>query len=205
MRSGHVDDPDDYFAARVEAPLVIVPHSNKDAYLDRYALPDKGHTDRSDAFWPAPYWDIDTGFAALLMLLTVVDAGLGACFFGAPGRPDRRLPRGVRRAAGVHPDRGHLRRLQRRAAPATSVTGAVRRRMSCTTASGPSRTHRAEPALGVGAEQVLAGRAGDPAQDLLEVHRGPSPAIAGQLEVVGQRVDDLQAAAVLGGRRNRLG
>jgi nitroreductase len=29
-----------------------------------------------------PYWDIDTGFAALLMLLTVVDAGLGACFFG---------------------------------------------------------------------------------------------------------------------------
>ena len=64
--------------------MLIVPHSNKDAYLDRYAQPDKGFTDRSDAWWPAPYWDIDTGFAALLMLLTAVDAGLGACFFGIP-------------------------------------------------------------------------------------------------------------------------
>ena len=78
------DHPEDWFAANVEAPLLIVPLSNKDAYLDRYALPDKGFTDRSDAWWPAPYWDIDTGFASLLMLLTAVDAGLGACFFGIP-------------------------------------------------------------------------------------------------------------------------
>jgi nitroreductase len=77
-------DPENWFAANVDAPLLIVPHSNKDAYLDRYAEPDKGFTDRSDAWWPAPYWDIDTGFASLLMLLTAVDAGLGACFFGIP-------------------------------------------------------------------------------------------------------------------------
>ncbi|HTT52680.1 MAG TPA: nitroreductase family protein [Streptosporangiaceae bacterium] len=76
--------PEDWFAARVDAPLLIIPHSNKDAYLDRYARPDKGFTDRSEAWWPAPYWDIDTGFASLLMLLTAVDAGLGACFFGMP-------------------------------------------------------------------------------------------------------------------------
>jgi len=75
-------DPDGWFAAQVEAPMLIIPHSNKDAYLDRYAMPDKGFTDRSDAWWPAPYWDIDTGMASLLMLLTAVDAGLGACFFG---------------------------------------------------------------------------------------------------------------------------
>jgi nitroreductase len=75
---------DRWFAANVEAPLLIVPHSNKDVYLDRYAQADKGFTDRSDAWWPAPYWDIDTGFASLLMLLTAVDAGLGACFFGLP-------------------------------------------------------------------------------------------------------------------------
>lgn len=74
----------DWFAAQVDAPLVIVPHSDKDAYLDRYAQPDKGFTDRSQAWWPAPYWDIDTGFASLLMLLTAIDAGLGACFFGIP-------------------------------------------------------------------------------------------------------------------------
>ncbi|MDQ2740022.1 MAG: nitroreductase family protein [Actinomycetota bacterium] len=73
-----------WFAAQVDAPVVIVPCASKAAYLDRYAEPEKGHTDRSDAWWPAPYWDIDTGFASLLMLLTVVDQGLGACFFGLP-------------------------------------------------------------------------------------------------------------------------
>lgn len=78
------EDADQWFAANVRAPLLIVPHSHKDAYLDRYAQADKGFTDRSDAWWPAPYWDIDTGFASLLMLLSAVDAGLGACFFGMP-------------------------------------------------------------------------------------------------------------------------
>ena len=77
-------DAQNWFAANVEAPLLVVPLSNKDAYLDRYARPDKGFTDRSDAWWPAPYWDIDTGMAALLMLLSAVDEGLGACFFGIP-------------------------------------------------------------------------------------------------------------------------
>ncbi len=77
-------DPENWFAANVEAPLVIVALSNKNAYLDRYAQPDKGFTDRSDAWWPAPYWDIDTGFATLLMWLTATDAGLAACFFGVP-------------------------------------------------------------------------------------------------------------------------
>lgn len=66
------------------APLIIVPHSHKDAYLDRYAEPDKGWGDRDDARWAVPYWHIDTGMATLLVLLTAVDEGLGACFFGIP-------------------------------------------------------------------------------------------------------------------------
>ncbi|HEY3057598.1 MAG TPA: nitroreductase family protein [Chloroflexota bacterium] len=70
-----------------QAPLLVVCLSHKDAYLDRYAEPDKGWTDRSEAHWPAPYWDIDTGMAAMLILLTAVDAGLGALFFGIP--PDK--------------------------------------------------------------------------------------------------------------------
>ena len=78
------ENPERWFAATFEAPLLIVALSNKDVYLDRYARDDKGFTDRSDAWWPAPYWDIDTGFASLLMLLTAVDEGLGACFFGLP-------------------------------------------------------------------------------------------------------------------------
>jgi nitroreductase len=64
------------------APVVIVPLAHKQAYLDRYAAPDKGWADRAESRWPVPYWYIDTGFAALLMLLTAVDAGLGALFFG---------------------------------------------------------------------------------------------------------------------------
>ncbi len=77
-------DKENWHSATFEAPLVIVPCSNKEVYLDRYAQADKGHTDRSAAWWPSPYWDIDTGFASLLMLLTAVDLGLGACFFGLP-------------------------------------------------------------------------------------------------------------------------
>jgi nitroreductase len=68
------------------APLLIVCLSNKAAYLDRYAEPDKGRADRSESHWPAPYWDIDTGMAAMLILLTAVDTGLGALFFGVPAR-----------------------------------------------------------------------------------------------------------------------
>lgn len=66
------------------AQLIVVPHSNKSVYLDRYARPDKGWDDRDESRWPVPYWDIDTGFASMLMLLTAVDEGLGACFFGIP-------------------------------------------------------------------------------------------------------------------------
>jgi nitroreductase len=88
------------------APLVIVPLACKDVYLDRYAQPGKGWTDRDEARWPVPYWYIDTGFAALLILLTVVDEGLGAVFFGLPpenmadfraqyGVPDQWMPIGA--------------------------------------------------------------------------------------------------------------
>lgn len=67
------------------APLVIVCLSSKEAYLDRYAQPDKGWTDRDESRWPVPYWDIDAGMAALLILLTAEDQGLGALFFGVGG------------------------------------------------------------------------------------------------------------------------
>jgi nitroreductase len=75
---------DDWSRGMKRAPVIIVPLSCKAAYLDRYAAPDKGWTDRDESRWPVPYWDIDTGMAALLMLLTATDEGLGACFFGIP-------------------------------------------------------------------------------------------------------------------------
>jgi nitroreductase len=64
------------------APVIIVCLSNKMQYLRRYAMADKGWTDMDEKRWPVPYWDIDTGMAALNILLSAVDAGLGAVFFG---------------------------------------------------------------------------------------------------------------------------
>ena len=78
---------DDWLRRMRRAPLLVVPLSHKQAYLDRYAEPDKGAPDPDGSRWTVPYWDIDTGMAALLMLLTAVDEGLGACFFGIrPGQ-----------------------------------------------------------------------------------------------------------------------
>ncbi len=77
-------DPDSWLRGLMTAPVLILCLSDKDTYLDRYANDDKGWTDRSEDRWPVPYWDIDTGMAALLMLLVGVDAGLGGLFFGVP-------------------------------------------------------------------------------------------------------------------------
>ncbi len=91
------DAPDGWLARMRTAPLIIIPMSNKSVYLDRYAQADKGWTDRDEARWPVPYWDIDTGFAALLIHLTAVDRGLASCFIGLPA--DRVA--GFRAAFGV--------------------------------------------------------------------------------------------------------
>ncbi len=121
--------PDSWLTGMMRAPLLVVPHASRDAYLDRYAEADKGWTDRDEARWPVPYWYIDTGFASLLMLLGVVDAGLGACFFGIPpealatyrgafGVPDTYTPIGAIAVGYPAPDRRSpsLRRGRRPAA-----------------------------------------------------------------------------------------
>ncbi len=98
------------------APAIVVALSHKDAYLDRYAEEDKGWSDRDERRWPVPYWHVDTGFAALLMLLTAADSGLGASFFGifpeqlsgfreAFGVPDDHTPVGAMTVGHPAPDR----------------------------------------------------------------------------------------------------
>jgi nitroreductase len=77
-------EPDSWLRGMQSAPVLILAMSDKQAYLDRYAEPDKGWTDRDEARWPVPYWDIDTGMASLLVLLGAVDEGLVSCFFGVP-------------------------------------------------------------------------------------------------------------------------
>ena len=66
------------------APALVLCLSDPAAYLDRYAEPDKGWTDRSVEHWPVPYWDTDVAMAAMIILLGAVDDGLDALFFGVP-------------------------------------------------------------------------------------------------------------------------
>jgi nitroreductase len=106
------------------APVLVLCLSDPGTYLDRYAEPDKGWTDRDPARWPVPYWDVDTGMAALLMLLSAVDQGLGALFFGVPAaRHDA-----VRRAHGIPADR--------------RIVGVVALGHELARVEGSARTHR---------------------------------------------------------------
>ena len=80
-------EPDRWLVGMRTAPVLVLVWTAPGAYLDRYAEPDKGWTDRDPARWTAPYWHVDAGMTVLAMLYAAVDEGLGACFFGVP--PDR--------------------------------------------------------------------------------------------------------------------
>ena len=53
--------------------LLVLVWTSEDTYLDRYAEPDKGWTDRDPARWSAPYWYVDAGMASMAALLAAVD------------------------------------------------------------------------------------------------------------------------------------
>lgn len=75
------------------APVFVVVCTSEAVYRDRYMEPDKRLGDGTPLGalpWPVPYWHIDAGASMMLLLLTVVDEGLSACFFGlSPDRWDR--------------------------------------------------------------------------------------------------------------------
>jgi nitroreductase len=85
------------------APVVVALFVHPEAYLARYREPDKRASglggdgpSGDDGTWPVPYWFVDAGLAAMVMLLAASDAGLGACFLGNfRGEPDLRAVLGV--------------------------------------------------------------------------------------------------------------
>jgi nitroreductase len=66
-----------------EPPVIVLVLADKQAYLDRYAAPDKAGLGMDvEEGWPVPYWDMDAAMAVMLMLLTAVDEGVGAWWLG---------------------------------------------------------------------------------------------------------------------------
>ncbi|MGB3686324.1 MAG: nitroreductase family protein, partial [Ornithinimicrobium sp.] len=91
--------PDRWLRGVSSAPCLIVCCSDPEAYRRRYAEPDKAGDEPHP--WPIPYWDVDTGMAAMLMLLTAVDNELGGLFFGVPAH----AMDGVKGALSIPDDR----------------------------------------------------------------------------------------------------
>ena len=77
------------------APLLVVVVSSEAAYRRRYAEPDK----EAGAAFDVPWWHVDAAFAALLLQLAAIDAGLGALFFAAHQVPALRLAFGLPEAS----------------------------------------------------------------------------------------------------------
>ncbi|MDA8102842.1 MAG: nitroreductase family protein [Nitrospiraceae bacterium] len=67
------------------APCVMVPFQNREAYLHRYNASDKVYAGIETAEdFAAPFWTVDAAFAAMLVQLAAIDSGLGCLFFGLP-------------------------------------------------------------------------------------------------------------------------
>jgi nitroreductase len=80
---------EDYYVDQGFAPWIsgaaalVVVCTREDDYHDRYRQPDK-LDEGEEIEWPVPYWYVDAGAAAMLVLLAAVDEGLAAGVFGVP-------------------------------------------------------------------------------------------------------------------------
>ena len=64
------------------APVLVVLVISPASYHARYDEPDKARSGlAATAAWPVPWWWVDGGMAAQLLLLAAVDEGLGALLF----------------------------------------------------------------------------------------------------------------------------
>jgi nitroreductase len=84
------------------APVILLAYASAEAYVARYAEPDKAGTEASSgsganpdpegdpgpalgldaAEWPVPYWMGDAAFGVMTVLLCAVEAEMGACVLG---------------------------------------------------------------------------------------------------------------------------
>jgi nitroreductase len=70
----------------LQAPVLVIPVCEPDAYVRRYAEPDKAATGLGAGRdqWPVAYWTVDASFAAMALQYAAIDETLGVLFFGIP-------------------------------------------------------------------------------------------------------------------------
>jgi len=68
---------------KAAAPVHMVVLTREDDYRDRYRQRDKLQiTGGREIDWPAPYWYVDAGAAAMVLMLAAIDEGLETAIFG---------------------------------------------------------------------------------------------------------------------------
>jgi FMN reductase [NAD(P)H] len=68
---------------KAAAPVHMVVMTREDDYHDRYRQQDKLKiTGGREIDWPAPYWYVDAGAAAMTLMLAAIDEGLTTAIFG---------------------------------------------------------------------------------------------------------------------------
>jgi FMN reductase [NAD(P)H] len=68
---------------KAAAPVHVVVLTREDDYHRRYQAPDKLKiTGGREIEWPAPYWYVDAGAAAMTLMLAAIDEGLDTAIFG---------------------------------------------------------------------------------------------------------------------------
>lgn len=73
---------------KAAAPVHMVVLTREDDYHDRYQQQDKLKiTGGREIEWPAPYWFVDAGAAAMTLMLAAIDEGLDTAIFGVTDLP----------------------------------------------------------------------------------------------------------------------
>jgi FMN reductase [NAD(P)H] len=84
---------------KAAAPVHVVVLTREDDYHARYQAPDKLKiTGGREIDWPAPYWYVDAGAAAMTLMLAAIDEGLDTAIFGVTDHE------ALRRALGLPDD-----------------------------------------------------------------------------------------------------
>jgi FMN reductase [NAD(P)H] len=73
---------------KATAPVHVVVLTREEDYHERYQRADKLKiTGGREIEWPAPYWYVDAGCAAMTLMLSAIDEGLETALFGVTDLP----------------------------------------------------------------------------------------------------------------------